>query len=78
MTVGGNFGAGMAILFSFLVFAYTKVDLESLGRSIIAYLYPSAFLLVLSGVTSRAEISRFPYRPRLVLENVGEIIKDIE
>lgn len=44
------FGAGMAILFSFLVFAYTKVDLESLGRSIIAYLYPSAFLLVLSGV----------------------------
>ncbi len=35
-------------------------------------------VLVLSGVTSRAEISRFPYRPRLVLENVGEIIKDIE
>ena len=35
-------------------------------------------VLVLSGVTSRAEISRFPYRPRLVLENVGEIIKGIE
>ena len=30
-------------------------------------------LLVLSGVTSRKEMERFPYRPRLVLSGVGEI-----
>ena len=30
-------------------------------------------LLVLSGVTDREEIERFPYRPRLVLSGVGEI-----
>ena len=30
-------------------------------------------LLVLSGVTSREEMERFPYRPRLVLNGVGEI-----
>jgi CO dehydrogenase maturation factor len=30
-------------------------------------------LLVLSGVTSREELERFPYRPRLVLSGVGEI-----
>lgn len=29
--------------------------------------------LVLSGVTTRAEINNFPYRPRLVLSGVGEI-----
>ncbi len=44
------FGAGMALLFSFLVFSYERVDLQSLGNSLIAYLYPSAFLLVFSGV----------------------------
>lgn len=30
-------------------------------------------LLVLSGVTTREEMERFPYRPRLVLNGVGEI-----
>lgn len=30
-------------------------------------------VLVLSGVTDREEIKRFPYRPRLVLNGVGEI-----
>ena len=30
-------------------------------------------LLVLSGVTSREELQRFPYRPRVVLNGVGEI-----
>lgn len=30
-------------------------------------------ILVLSGVTSRDEIDQFPYRPRLVLNNIGEI-----
>ena len=35
-------------------------------------------VLVLSGVTDRAEIEKFPYRPRLVLDGVGDIanIKD--
>ncbi len=49
------FGAGMAILFSFLVFAYSKVDLASIGYSLFAYLYPSAFLLVLSGINHMPE-----------------------
>ena len=30
-------------------------------------------VLVLSGVTSRHDISKFPYRPRLVLNGVGDI-----
>ena len=30
-------------------------------------------VLVLSGVTSRSDIQKFPYRPRLVLNGVGEI-----
>lgn len=30
-------------------------------------------ILVLSGVTSREEIDQFPYRPRLVLDSVGDI-----
>ena len=30
-------------------------------------------LLVLSGVTTREEMTRFPYRPRLVLNGVGDI-----
>lgn len=32
--------------------------------------------LVLSGVTDRSGIKRFPYRPRLVLEGVGDIAKE--
>ncbi|MFL7810820.1 MAG: HAD hydrolase-like protein [Anaerolineae bacterium] len=30
-------------------------------------------ILVLSGVTSREDIDRFPYRPTWVLESVAEI-----
>jgi len=30
-------------------------------------------ILVLSGVTSREEVSLFPYRPRLILDGVGDI-----
>jgi len=30
-------------------------------------------VLVLSGVTSRAEIENFPYRPKFVLNGVGDI-----
>ena len=30
-------------------------------------------VFVLSGVTTRTEIEQYPYRPRLVLEGVGEI-----
>ena len=30
-------------------------------------------VLVLSGVTSREDISRYPYRPRLILNGVGDI-----
>ena len=32
-------------------------------------------VLVLSGVTSREEIELYPYRPRLVLNGVGDIAK---
>ena len=31
-------------------------------------------MLVLSGVTGRAEAEAFPYRPRLILEGVGDIV----
>ena len=30
-------------------------------------------ILVLTGVTSREDIDRYPYRPRLVLNGVGDI-----
>ena len=30
-------------------------------------------VLVLSGVTTRQEMEKFPYRPRLVLNGVGDI-----
>ncbi len=32
-------------------------------------------VLVLSGVTTREEVSLFPYRPRLILDGVGDIAK---
>ena len=32
-------------------------------------------VLVLSGVTRQEDISRFPYRPRWVLDGVGALIK---
>ncbi|MCQ2437080.1 MAG: HAD-IIA family hydrolase [Clostridia bacterium] len=34
-------------------------------------------VLVLSGVTTKTECESFPYRPRLILEGVGDIIGDI-
>ena len=34
-------------------------------------------VLVLSGVTDRNEIKKFPYRPRLVLNGVGDIASGI-
>ncbi len=30
-------------------------------------------VLVLSGITGRSDIKKFPYRPRLVLDGVGDI-----
>ncbi len=44
------FMAGLAILVALLVFRFQKTSLESAGASLLAYLYPSVFLLVLSGV----------------------------
>ena len=32
-------------------------------------------VLVLSGVTSMEDIDKFPYRPKYILDNVGEILK---
>ena len=32
-------------------------------------------VLVLSGVTRREDIDKFPYRPKYVLEGVGDIVK---
>lgn len=32
-------------------------------------------VLVLSGVTSREDIDKFPYRPKYILNNVGEIVE---
>ncbi|MDE5897551.1 MAG: phosphatidate cytidylyltransferase, partial [Clostridia bacterium] len=41
------FLAGLSILFGLLVFAHTKISLESLGYSFICYFYPTVFLIVL-------------------------------
>lgn len=35
-------------------------------------------ILVLSGVSSRETINQFPYRPKFVLENVGEVVATVE
>lgn len=51
------FMAGLTLLFSLVVFGYKKVDLDSLGASVTAYLYPSVFLLVLSGVNHMPQYS---------------------
>jgi len=32
-------------------------------------------ILVLSGVTSRETIEKFPYRPKYIFEGVGDIVK---
>lgn len=42
------FSAGLALLFGMLVFAHEKVSLESTCAATGCYLYPAAFLLVLS------------------------------
>jgi NagD protein len=34
-------------------------------------------ILVLSGVTSRADIDNYPYRPKYILNSVRDIVKDI-
>ncbi len=34
-------------------------------------------VLVLSGVTRREDIDNFPYRPKYILEGVGDIVKDV-
>jgi NagD protein len=33
-------------------------------------------ILVLSGVTSKEDVDKFPYRPKYILNGVGDIIKD--
>lgn len=42
------FIAGIAVIFGMLVFAPTKVSLESVGCTLIAYMYPSVFLVVMT------------------------------
>ena len=42
------FIAGIAAIFGMLVFAPTKVSLESVGCTLIAYMYPSVFLVVMT------------------------------
>jgi NagD protein len=34
-------------------------------------------VLVLSGVTSMDDIPNFPYRPKYIVDGVGDIVKDI-
>ena len=43
------FIAGLATLVGMLVIAHKKTSLESVGYSLIAYIYPMVFLLILSG-----------------------------
>ena len=35
-------------------------------------------VLVLSGVTAREDIDNFPYRPKYVLDGVGDIVRDVK
>ncbi len=42
------FIAGIAVVFGLLVFAHTRVSLESVGYTLIAYLYPSVFLVIMT------------------------------
>ncbi len=44
------FMAGVAILFSLLVFRHEKTSLESTGYALLANVFPSVFLLVLCGI----------------------------
>ena len=34
-------------------------------------------ILVLSGVTTRAEVERFPYRPTRIVDSVADLIDDL-
>ena len=34
-------------------------------------------ILVLSGVTSREEVERFPYRPSRIVDSVADLIDDL-
>jgi len=51
------FMAGITILVSLIVLRHEKTSLESLGAAFTAYLYPSVFLLVLSGVNHMPQYS---------------------
>lgn len=51
------FIAGVGILFSLLVFRHEKTSLQSTGYSLLALLYPSTFLLVLSGINHMPALS---------------------
>lgn len=51
------FIAGIALLMGLLVFRHEKTSLDSAGYSLLAYLYPSAFLLVLSGCNHMPDYS---------------------
>ncbi len=42
------FIAGIAINFGLLVFAHSRITLESVGYTLIAYLYPSVFLVIMT------------------------------
>ena len=42
------FIAGIAVNFGLLVFAHTRISLESVGYTLVAYLYPSVFLVVMT------------------------------
>ena len=41
------FFTGVSVIFGLLVFAHTKVDLESTGYTLMSYMYPTVFLVVL-------------------------------
>lgn len=51
------FMGGLALLIGLLVFRHSVTSLESVGYSALAYLYPSVFLLVLSGVNHMPKYS---------------------
>ena len=42
------FIAGIAVSFGLLVFAHTRVSLESVGYTLVCYLYPSVFLVIMT------------------------------
>ena len=42
------FITGIAVLFGLLVFVHARISLESVGYSLIAYMYPSVFLVIMA------------------------------